>query len=183
MRKGLSLMTAAGLLVAAPLMVSIALAEQQSVALDARERAPALALAVFQDMPGGDRILHGSYQEGLDEAAATLARRPYRDALVLNTNICVAQLKLGRLDAANVSCEAALASRPPTGAVLEPRKLFAAVHVNHGVVHFVQGDHEFAEDEFRRAKAMYPGLRIASSNLEVLDQSMPKARVEVEEIL
>jgi tetratricopeptide (TPR) repeat protein len=99
---------------------------------------------------------------------------------VLNTNICAAQLKLGRLEAANDSCEAALASRAPTGSGLKPRQAQAAVHVNHGVVHQAQGDYEFAESEFRRAKAMYPGLRIAASNLQFMERSLRKGWVEIE---
>jgi tetratricopeptide (TPR) repeat protein len=179
MRRDFSPM-AAGLLAAVPLMFSTALAGEPFAGLDARESVPGLALVVFQDTPSGAPILQGKYQDGLDQAAAALAKRPYRDTLVLNTNICAAQLRLGRLEAANESCEAALASRPPTGLVLKPRQFRAAVHVNHGVVHLAQGDHEFAESEFRRAKAMYPGLRIAASNLQFMERSLRKGWVEVE---
>jgi tetratricopeptide (TPR) repeat protein len=170
---------AAGLLAAVPLMFSTALAGDPFTGLDARESAPGLALVVFQDTPSGAQILQGKYQEGLDQAAAALATRPYRYTLVLNTNICAAQLKLGRLEAANESCEAALASKP-IGTVLKPQQAHAAVHVNHGVVHLAQGDYEFAESEFRRAKAMYPGLRIAASNLQFMERSLRKGWVEIE---
>ena len=181
MRKDYSPM-AAGLLAAVPLMFSTALAGEPFTGLDARESAPGLALVVFQDTPSGAQILQGKYQDGLDEATAALAMRPYRYALVLNTNICAAQLKLGRLEAANESCEAALGSRPPTptGWVLKPRQFRAAVHVNHGVVHLAQGDYEFAESEFRRAKVMYPRLRIAASNLQFMERSLRKGWVEIE---
>lgn len=178
MRKGFST-RATGLLVAVPLMFSTALAGEPFTGLDARESVPGLALVVFQDTPSGAQILQGKYQDGLDQAAAALAMRPYRYTLVLNTNICAAQLKLGRLEAANESCEAALASKP-IGTVLKPRQAHAAVHVNHGVVHLAQGDYEFAESEFRRAKAMYPGLRIAASNLQFMEQSLRKGWVEIE---
>jgi tetratricopeptide (TPR) repeat protein len=178
MRRDFSPM-AAGLLAAVPLMFSTALAGEPFTGLDARESTPGLALVVFQDTPSGAQIMQGKYQDGLDQAAAALAMRPYRDTLVLNTNICAAQLRLGRLEAANESCEAALASRPPTGLVLKPRQVRAAVHVNHGVVHLAQGDYEFAESEFRRAKAMYPGLRIAASNLQFMERSLRKGWVEI----
>ena len=179
MRRGFSPM-AAGLLAAVPLMFSTALAGEPFTGLDARESAPGLALVVFQDTPSGAQILQGKYQDGLDQAAAALAMRPYRYTLVLNTNICAAQLKLGQLEAANDSCEAALASRAPTGPGLKPRQAQAAVHVNHGVVHLAQGDYEFAESEFRRAKAMHPGLRIAASNLQFMERSLRKGWVEIE---
>jgi tetratricopeptide (TPR) repeat protein len=179
MRKEFSPM-AAGLLATVPLMFSTALAGEPFTGLDAREGAPGLALVVFQDTPSGAQILQGKYQDGLDQAAAALAMRPYRNTLVLNANICAAQLKLGRLEAANESCEAALASKPPTGLVLKPRQAHAAVHVNHGVVHLAQGDYQFAESEFRRAKAMQPDLRIAASNLQFMERSMRKGWVEIE---
>jgi len=179
MRRGFSPM-AAGLLAAVPLMFSTALAGEPFTGLDARESAPGLALVVFQDTPSGAQILQGKYQDGLDQAAAALAMRPYRYTLVLNTNICAAHLKLGQLEAANESCEAALASRAPTGPGLKPRQAQAAVHVNHGVVHLAQGDYEFAESEFRRAKAMHPGLRIAASNLQFMERSLRKGWVEIE---
>ena len=179
MRKEFSPM-AAGLLAAVPFMFSTALAGEPFTGLDAREGAPGLALVVFQDTPSGAQILQGKYQDGLDQAAAALAMRPYRYTLVLNTNICAAQLKLGRLEAANDSCEAALASRAPTGSGLKLRQAQAAVHVNHGVVHLAQGDYEFAESEFRRAKAMNPGLRIAASNLQFMERSLRKGTVEIE---
>ena len=179
MRKEFSPM-AAGMLAAVPLMFSTALAGEPVTGLDAREGAPGLALVVFQDTPSGAQILQGKYQDGLDQAAAALAMRPYRDTLVLNANICAAQLKLGRLEAANESCEAALASKPPTGFVLKPRQAYAAVHVNHGVVHLAQGDYQFAESEFRRAKAMQPDLRIAASNLQFMERSLRKGWVEIE---
>jgi tetratricopeptide (TPR) repeat protein len=179
MKRGVSPM-AAGLLAAVPLMFSTALAGDPFTGLDARESAPGLALVVFQDTPSGAQILEGKYQDGLDQAAAALAMRPYRYTLVLNANICAAQVKLGRLEAANDSCEAALASRAPTGSRLKLRQAQAAVHVNHGVVHLAQGDHEFAESEFRRAKAMHPELRIAASNLRFMERSLRKGWVEVE---
>ena len=179
MRKEFSPM-AAGLLAAVPLMFSTALAADPFTGLDARESAPGLALVVFQDTPSGAQILQGRYQDGLDQATAELALRPYRNAFLLKTNICAAQLRLGQLEAANESCEAALTNKPPSGLVLEPRKLRAAVHVNHGVVHFAQGDYAYAEGEFRRAKSMYPGLRIAASNLQFMEQSLRKGWVEIE---
>lgn len=179
MRRNFSPM-AAGLLAAVPLMFSTALAGESFTGLDARESAPGLALVVFQDTPSGAQILQGKYEDGLDQAAAALAMRPYRNTLVLNTNMCAAQLKLGRLEAANETCEAALASKPPVGSALQPRRAHAAVHVNHGVVHLAQGDYEFAEGEFRRAKAMYPGLRIAASNLKFMERSLRKGWVEIE---
>jgi len=76
-----------------------------------------------------------------------------------------------------------LANELPVGFVVTSRRLFAAAHVNHGVVHFMQGDREFAQHEFRRAKAVDPTLRAAAHNLAVARQPMRQPRVEVEQTL
>ena len=181
MRKDLSRLTTV-LLTAAPLLASTALAGDQLPAPDAREKSPALALVVFLDSPGSAEILDGNFQEGLDKAFAALDRRTYRHELELTTNMCAAQVKLGQLEAANTNCEAALAAEQPANAVIRD-KSSAMAHVNHGVVHFVQGDYEFAEKEFRRAKMLYPGLGVAASNLALARQPELKPRVEIGETL
>ena len=182
MRRDLSRF-AAMLLTAASLTVSMAIAGEQPAAPDAHDRTPALALVVFLDTPGSADILRGDYQEGLDKASAALDRAPDRRELELTTNVCVAQTKLGLLESANTSCEAALADAPPAGSVMKPRKYLAVAHVNHGVVHFVQGDHEFAEKEFRRARMLSPSLGVAASNLAFARAPEFKPRVEVGEAL
>jgi tetratricopeptide (TPR) repeat protein len=182
MRRDVSLMATA-LLATAPLAVPAVMAAEPINGLDARERAPAVALVVFQDMTGGAAILRGSYQAGLEEAASALARHPNRNEFALKANICAAQLRLGQVEAANESCEAALASRPPMRAAMAPRQFRAVAHVNHGVVHYVQGDHEFARQEFRRARSMYPSLQVAASNLEFTEEALRKPRIEVGETL
>ena len=87
------------------------------------------------------------------------------------------------LESANANCEAALAGGPPANSVMKPRQILAVAHVNHGVVHFVQGDYEFAEKEFRLARSMYPSLGVAASNLALARQPELKPRVEVGETL
>lgn len=182
MRKDLSRLTTV-LLTAAPLLASTALAGDQLSTPDARERSPALALVVFLDVPGSAEIIGGNFRDGLDKASAALDRRPYRHELELTTNMCVAQVKLGELEAANANCEAALASGPPANSVMKPRQILAVAHVNHGVVHFVQGDYEFAEEEFHRAKLMFPSLGVAASNLALARQPELEPSVEVGETL
>ena len=182
MKRDLLRLTAV-LLTAAPLLASTALAGEQFTAPDAHQRTSALALVVFLDADGSADILRGNYQDGLDKASAALDSRPSRRNLELTTNMCAAQVKLGRLEAANTNCEAALADKKPAGSVMAPRKRLAVAHVNHGVVHFVQGDYEFAEKEFRLARSMYPSLGVAASNLALARQPELKPRVEVGETL
>ena len=181
MRKGLS-PTAAALVVAALLTATGAMAKEVRVDPGIAEEAPTLALVVFRKAPGGAQIMRGNYQSGLNEAGAALANG-YRDEAVLLTHMCAAQLKLGEFGAANENCQAVLAKDLPVGFVVTSRRLFAAAHVNHGVVHFMQGDRELAQHEFRRAKAVDPMLRAATRNLAVARQPMRQPRVEVEQTL
>lgn len=173
----------AALLIMAPLVASSALAGESFVGLDAGEQAPAVTLVVLQGLPGSDEILVGSYQDAVEKASAALTGRPQYDKRQVNANICAAQVKLGQIEAANESCEAALALRPIHQSTDTPRKFLAIAYVNHGVVHFTQGDHATAEMEFRRASSLYPALREARSNLVVTQEVMGKPRIEVGETL
>lgn len=177
------LQSVAAFLAAASVFVSSAPAGKDLAAPDARERAGSIGLIVFQDLPSGASILLGNYQDGLDKAFAALNERPYRYPLERKTNICAAQVKLGQFEFANMSCEAALDARARTASVKSRRQLLAVAHVNHGVVHLMQGDREFAIEEFRRARVMFPGLRIAASNLALAESSELKPHVVVGETL
>jgi tetratricopeptide (TPR) repeat protein len=164
---------------AATVLASSALAKEPATSPDARERASSIALVVFQDLPGGSDILTGHYQDGLSKASAALADQPYQYRLELETNICAANVKLGQFDSANTSCEAALDARPRSTMVMTRRHFLAVAHVNHGVVHLVQGDRDFAIQEFDRARAMFPGLRVAASNLTLTEAPDLEPHIEV----
>lgn len=182
MKKGLFTDVAA-LFVMAPLVASSALAGESYIDPDTSEQTQAVRLVVLQGLPGSGDILQGSYQEGLEKASAALTRQPQYKKREMKANICAAQLKLGQFDAANESCEAALAIRPTRTvyATSSPRKFLAVAHVNHGVVHLAQGDLETAEQQFRRAWGVYPSLREAESNLALTQQMMGRPRIEVGE--
>jgi len=182
MRK-LLVRTAVVLVAAAPLLVAGANAREQVMAPDARARASSVALVVYQDLPGGAAILSGNYQEGLDKSLAAVERAPNRHAMELATNICAARLKLGQLEAANASCESALAGRPPFGTTWSWSQYQAVAHVNHGVVHLVQGENEFAVREFSRARNLFPSLGVALSNRSLAEDMMRKPHVIVGEAL
>jgi len=140
-------------------------------------------LVVYQDLPGGAAILSGNYQEGLDRSLAAIERAPNRHAMELATNICAARVKLGQLEAANASCETALAGRPPYGTVWGVKQYRAVAHVNHGVVHLMQGDSEFAVQEFSRARNLFPSLGVALSNRALARDMMRKPQVIIGEPL
>lgn len=181
--RGFFTRTAVILIAGAPLLVAGAGAREQVTAPDARARASSVALVVFQELPGGAAILSGDYQRGLDESLRAAARSPHRHAMEFATNICAARVKLGLLEAANESCESALARRPPTGSNWSLNQYRAVAHVNHGVVHLVQGDREIAVQEFSRARRLYRSLGVASSNRSLAEDMMRKPQVIVGEAL
>ena len=182
MRK-LLVRTAVVLIAAVPLLVAGANAREQIRAPDARARASSVALVVYQNLPGGAAILSGNYKEGLEKSLAAVERAPSRHAMELATNICAARVKLGELDAANESCESALAGRPPAGTAWSLKQYRAVAHVNHGVVHLVQGDREFAIQEFSRARNLFPSLGVAFSNRSLAQDMMRKPHVIVGDAL
>jgi len=175
--------TAVLLVAGLPLLVAGAGAKEQVTAPDAHARASSVALVVFQDLPGGAAILSGDYQRGLDESLRAAARSPNRHAMEFATNICAARVKLGLLEAANESCESALAGRPRAGSNWSLKQYRAVAHVNHGVVHLVQGDREIAVQEFSLARWLYPSLGVASSNRSLAKDMMRKPQVIVGEAL
>lgn len=175
--------TAVALAATAPLLALGAGASERMMAPDAFDKSPQVAVVVFDGLPGASAILAGNYERGLEQSLAAVAERPGRNAMAMAANICAASIKLGRLEAANASCESALASRPPVGALLTTRQHLAVAHVNHGVVHYVQGDHEFAVQEFKQARMLFPSLGVASSNLALARDELRKPRVIVGETL
>ena len=142
-----------------------------------------IALVVFQDLPGSSAILRGNYQEGLDQAQSALERRPRIHAVELAANICAARVMLQQLGEANSSCEAALAGRPPTSAAFSRKQYRAVAHVNHGVAHLLQGDSEFAVEEFSRARNLFPSLGVASSNRSMAANMTRTPQVTIDETL
>jgi tetratricopeptide (TPR) repeat protein len=180
--RGFFTRTAVILIAGVPLLVAGAGAREQVTAPDAHARASSVALVVFQNLPGGAAILSGDYQRGLDESLRAAARSPHRHPMEFATNICAARVKLGLLEAANESCESALA-RPPTGSNWSLNQYRAVAHVNHGVVHLVQGDREIAVQEFSRARRLYPSLGVASSNRSLAEDMVQKPQVIVGEPL
>lgn len=175
--------TAVALAATAPLLALGVSAAERVNALDAHMKASNMALVVFQDLPGGAAVLSGRYQEGLDESLAAAERTPKLHVVELATNMCAARVKLGQLDAANTSCELALARRAPVGTPMTAEQYRAIAHVNHGVVHFAQGDTEFAAQEFRQARNLFPSLGVASSNLAFARNELRRPRVIVGETL
>jgi tetratricopeptide (TPR) repeat protein len=136
-------------------------------AQDARDPAESMALVVFEGVPGSEALLRGDYEAGLRESLEALERNGTRHAFQLSSNLCVAQLKLGDMEAARRHCGRLIESQPDrrVGAVMAQRYK-AVARVNHGVLLGAQGDTDGASAEFEQARRQFPELGVARSNLE-----------------
>lgn len=136
-------------------------------AQDAREPADAMALVVFEGVPGSETLLRGDYEAGLRESLAAAEGPGVRHAFELASNICVARLKLGQLEAAKEHCGQVIERRPDRreGVVMAQRQHAVAL-VNHGVMLSAQGDAEGAVARFEQARRIFPELGVARSNLK-----------------
>jgi Flp pilus assembly protein TadD len=138
-----------------------------SPALDAREPAGSMALVVFEGVPGSQALLRGDYEAGLRESLDALERTGSRHAFQLSSNLCVAQLKLGRMEAARQHCGQVIESRPDRReGVVMAQRYQAVARVNHGVLLGAQGDTVGARAQFEQARRQFPELGVARSNLQ-----------------
>jgi len=145
---------------------------------DAREPAASMALVVFEDVPGSDALLRGDYETGLRQSLEASEHWWDRHAFELANNVCVAQLKLGRMEAAQESCGQVVEHRPngrPTGTLA--RRFEAVALVNHGVLLSARGDVERAGTQFERASRQFPELGVARSNLQFVGGAAPRVEV------
>lgn len=138
-----------------------------SPAQDAREPAASMALVVFEGVPGSEALLHGDYEGGLRQSLEASVRGTGRHAFELASNICVAQLKLGELEAAREHCGEVIELRVDRreGVVMAERFKAVAL-VNHGVLLSAQGDPQAARLHFEEARRKFPELAVAGSNLQ-----------------
>jgi len=146
--------------------VALGQAAAASPAQDARQPASSMSLVVFEDVPGSEALLRGDYEAGLGESLEAAQRSSRRRAFQLASNVCVAQLKLGRMQAAREQCGRV------AEAALDPREGLATVQLHHavalvnqGVLLSVQGDVEAASERFDEARRRFPELGVARSNL------------------
>jgi tetratricopeptide (TPR) repeat protein len=134
---------------------------------DAREPAGSLALVVFEGVPGSEALLRGDYEAGLRESLEALERSGGRHAFQLSSNLCVAQLKLGRMEAARQHCGQLIEHQPDRReGVVMAQRYQAVARVNHGVLLSAQGDTDGASAQFEQARRQFPELGVARSNLQ-----------------
>jgi hypothetical protein len=153
-----------------------------SAAQDARQPASSMSLVVFEDVPGSEALLRGDYEAGLGESMEAAERSARRRAFQLASNVCVAQLKLGRMQAAREQCgrvaETSLDSREGRAMA---RRHHAVALVNQGVLLSVQGDVEAASEHFDEARRRFPALGVARSNLQRISSAGGEPSITVGE--
>lgn len=145
----------------------LAQAAMANPALDARDPAASMALVVFEGVPGSDALLRGDYETGLRLSLEAAERAPGRHAFELASNVCVAQLKLGDIEAARQHCRQVI-QRPVDRreGVVMAQRFKAVALVNHGVLLSAQGDVDAASMQFEEARRKFPELAVAGSNLQ-----------------
>lgn len=138
---------------------------------------PKFEMAVFSDAPQGNRILKGKYDQAITKIKT---RSSSTDDLHVQTNLCVAYVKAGEIDAAEKACDEAVLAAESLGKVrassfvgATPAKsrarMLAIALSNRGVVRAVRGDLEAAKQDFNAALAQRSGVSTVATNIEQLE--------------
>jgi len=140
-----------------------------------------LVLVSFVDFTGGTALTSGN----VDRAIRELSRDAGKDKPLALNNLCVAHTALHQWEAAQDSCDAAVAAAADNLATYgrwpgEQRRLAhkvaAAVYSNRAVMYSMSNDAVAAQGDFARARAMAPKEAFVARNAE-LAARLP-ARVE-----
>lgn len=138
---------------------------------------PKFEMAVYSDAPQGMKILSGKY----DQAISKINTKPSSaDRVHVKTNLCVAYVKAGNIDAADTACEEAVVAAESMNKVrtssfigqssAKVRARYLAVALsNRGVVKAVRGDLEAAKLDFGAALAQRSGVSSVETNIEQLE--------------
>jgi tetratricopeptide (TPR) repeat protein len=137
---------------------------------------PKFEMAVYSDAPQGMKILSGKY----DQAIAKInTKSSSADHLHVKTNLCVAYIKAGDVDAAETVCEEAVVAAKSLNNVrtssfigqsaAKARARYLAIALsNRGVVKAVRGEFEAAKEDFDAALAQRSGISSIETNIERL---------------
>ena len=140
---------------------------------------PRYQMAVFSDVAHGTKVLSGDYDQAITKIH-TGSRSA--DELHTQTNLCVAYVKSGDVDAAEKACEEAVLAAKSLGSATLPsfigvspaqrRARYLAIALsNRGVVKAVLGDLEAARKDFADAMAQSSGIATVKANLERIESS------------
>jgi tetratricopeptide (TPR) repeat protein len=138
---------------------------------------PKFEMAVYSDAPQGMKILNGKYDQAI-EKINTASSSAYR--LHVQTNLCVAYVKAGDIDAAESVCEEAVVAAKSLNVVrassfigqssAKVRARYLAVALsNRGVVKAVRGELQAAKEDFDAALAQRSGISTVETNIARLE--------------
>jgi tetratricopeptide (TPR) repeat protein len=137
---------------------------------------PRYEMAVYADSAHGQNILSGRFDQAIDKIRP---KTHGTDALLAQTNLCVAFAKSGDIEAADKACDKAVVLakslrkvrrtdfRNETSAQIRARYVAVALS-NRGVVKAVQGDLEAARKDFDAALAQEARMPSIHNNIERL---------------
>jgi len=150
----------------------------------AEEQAPKFTMTVISDGSGSGKVLKGYYASAVDRITAAKKARPSNFASL--TNLCVAYTKLGELDRADETCEAAVqlvverrdgrsrAAKRDDAITAADKADLAVALSNRGVLRAARGDWDRAFDDFQASLELDAGLSAAGINLARLDSAGSK---------
>ena len=147
----------------------------------AGEKAPKFTMTVISDESGSSKVLKGDYASAI--ARITSAKQNSRNGFASLTNLCVAYTKLGKLERAGETCEAAVqlvrerrdvrtrVDKRDDATAAADRKDLAVALSNRGVLFAARGEWERAFDDFEASHDLDASLRAPTTNLARLDSA------------
>ena len=153
--------------------IGFAMAVSTAIADDA----PKFTMAVFEDVSPGADIIAGHYDKAIDAMSAGVSKN---DAILTESNLCVAYAKSGAIERAERACDAAIAAikakksfyryRLEDESAGHARKRYLAIALsNRSVINAVKGDYAAARKDLDMAQELDTQLAVVKINLERLD--------------
>jgi len=131
-------------------------------------------MVAFEDQESGELITSGQYSEAVEKISGT---RFKRRSFAAHNNLCVAYVKLNRIDDARQSCDAAIAARDPASGASRWRAISgsgsrrfdeAMALSNRGVLRALSGDTDGAQTDFERSAQLTDRLEEVHYNFAKL---------------
>lgn len=134
---------------------------------------PAYEMGAYTNRPGGRQLLAGNYDAAIESASSTIWSRNETDALVAQTNLCVAHTVKREFTEAYDACDEALtlAKRADRSYARLRRSEMAKALTNRGVLRAISGDAIGAARDFREAAGLGSKWSAPSRNLAHLESS------------
>lgn len=141
-------------------------------------------MAVFSDVAHGTKVLSGKYDQAITNIRSNSRSA---DEVYVQTNLCVAYVKSGDIDAAEKACEEAVLAAKSLGDTalssfiggttaqrharyLAHGRYLAIALSNRGVMRAVSGDLEAARKDFDAAMAQNSSVASVKANIERIEK-------------